>query len=253
MFHTSAYQSTITNANTLQQLTEIPDSILPASGSGLLSSTLAFLMALGLVGTSATRGQFQAPSLRDYGNVDLDPVNIGTAWESPPRLDDLSMKPIPLAMSEEWDAFGAQNNGAASEVSSMFVWSSDGKMDPFPAKKIVQIFWSASITLVANKWSIIQMTLAQPLYPGNYAIVGARALSAGALAFRFVPSGNPQSTPWRPGGVAVQTDDALDPPKQRKGGWGKWLDFTNVSVPQIEMFSTSADTSERGIIDIIPY
>src|ERR1700722_7026029 len=55
MFHTSAFSSTITNAGTLQQLTEIPDSILPASGAGLLSSRLAFLMALAAAVTSRLR------------------------------------------------------------------------------------------------------------------------------------------------------------------------------------------------------
>jgi len=253
MFHTSAFSSTITNANTLQQLTEIPDSILPASGSGLLSSRLNYLMALALAGTSLTRGQFQAPSLRDYGNIDVLPINIGTVFESPPRVDDFSRKMVPLAMSEEWDMFAAQNNGAASEIESGFVWSSDGNIDPFPAKKIVQIRFSASITLIANKWSLIQATLAQPLTAGQYALVGARCLSAGALAFRFVPSGSPSSANWRPGGIAVQTEDQLDYHLQRKGGWGKWLDFTNTTIPQIEIFSLSADTSAEGIIDIVPY
>ena len=117
----------------------------------------------------------------------------------------------------------------------------------------MQIFWSASVTLTVTAWSLIQMTLAQPLYPGQYAIVGARMKSAGGLAFRFVPAGNPRGQAWRPGGVAVQADDQLDWPRQRRGGWGKWLDFTNTTVPQIEVFSQSADTSEAGIIDIVPY
>jgi hypothetical protein len=253
MFHTSAFSSTITNAGTLQQLTEIPDSILPASGAGLLSSKLAYLMALGFVGTSLTRGQFQAPSLRDYGNLDVLPINIGTAFESPPRIDDFSRKMVPLAQSEEWDAFAAQNNGAASEIESGFLWSSDGNIDPFPAKKIVQIRWTAAITLVANKWSAIQVTLAQPLTAGQYALVGARCLSAGALAFRFVPSGSSSGNVYRPGGIAVQTEDQLDHPNQRKGGWGKWLDFTNTTIPFIEIFSLSTDTTEDGIIDVVPY
>src|ERR1700722_19983518 len=163
MFHTSAFSSTITNAGTLQQLTEIPDSILPASGAGLLSSRLAFLMALAAAGTPLTRAQFQAPSLRDYGNLDLLPINIGTAFESPPRVDDFSRKMIPLAMSEEWDAFAAQNNGSTSEIESMFLWSSDGNLDPFPPKKIVQVRFTASVTLSANKWSQVQPVLSQPL------------------------------------------------------------------------------------------
>jgi hypothetical protein len=253
MHHTSAFFSSIANDGVLHQLSEVPDSILPASGNGLLSSALAYLLGIGYVGTSLVRGQFQAPSLRDYGNLDTDPINIGTAWESPPRFDDFSMKMIPLAQSEEWDAYASQDNGADAEIEYAFLFSSSGVLDPYPAKKIVQIYWNASVTLVAKTWSLIQMTLAQPLYPGQYAVVGARCKSAGALAFRFVPAGNPTGSPYRPGGVAVQADDQLDWPRQRRGGWGKWLDFTNVTVPQIEVFSVTADTSEAGIIDIVPY
>lgn len=253
MFHTSAFFASIANDGNLHQLTEVADSILPASGAGLLSSSLAYLMGIGFVGLTAVRGQMQAPSLREFGSLDVEPVNIGTLWESPPRFDDLSRKMIPLAQSEEWDLLAAQNDAMVSRNEYGFLWSSDGNIDPFPPKKIVQLFWNASIGLVANKWSILQITLTQPLYPGRYAIVGARMKSAGALAFRFVPSGNPTGQAWRPGGIAVQGDDQLDHPMQRKGGWGKWLDFTNTTVPQIEAFSISADSSEAGVIDIVPY
>src|SRR5580704_1008420 len=142
MFHTSAFSSSIANDGALHQLTEIPDSILPASGSGLLSNALAYIMAVAYVGTSLVRGQFQAPSLRDYGNLDTSGINIGTAFESPPRLDDFSLKMIPAAVSEEWDSFAAQDNGSASEEEVAFVWSSDNNIIPLGPKKIVQIHWT---------------------------------------------------------------------------------------------------------------
>jgi len=252
MMHLSAFTSLIANDGDLHQLASVPDAILPESGEGLLSSTLAYVMAIGFVGTSFVRGQMVAPSLRDYGNLDVEPGNVGTAWDSPPRLTDFTGKPIPLATTEEWDLFAAQDNGADSENEYGFLWSSDGKIDPLGPKKIVQVHWSASITLVSGSWSLIQMTLAQPLYPGTYQMVGARCLSAGCLAFRFVPTGNPQGQAWRPGGVGVQTSDQMDWPRQRHGGWGQWLQFTNTTVPQVEIFSISDDTSEEGIIDVIP-
>jgi len=252
MHHTSAYQSTIANDGLLHQLQSIPDSILPTSGMGLLSNALAYIMAVFYVGANQTRGQFQAPSLRDYGNLDTQPINIGTVVENPPRLDDFSMKMIPAAVSEEWDMFAAQNNAMANEIETGFLFSSDGNIAPVPPKKIVQIHWSASITLVKNTWSMIQMTMAQPLAAGTYALVGARCLSAGCLAFRFVPTGGVSATTNRPGGVGVQAEDQLDWPRQRRGGWGTWLQFTNVTLPSIEVFSLSNDTSEEGDIDIVP-
>ena len=252
MFHTSAFSASIANDGDLHQLTEIPDSILPASGSGLLSSNLAYIMAVAYVGASLVRGQFQAPSLRDYGNLDTQPINIGTAFESPPRLDDFSMKMIPAAQSEEWDMFAAQDDAMDSEIETGFLWSSDGNIVPVPPKKIVQIHWNASITLAKGGWSLIQMTMAQPLAAGTYALVGARCVSAGLLAFRFVPTGSQTATVARPGGIGVQAEDQLDWPRQRRGGWGTWLTFTNTTPPQVELFSLSDDTSEEGEIDIVP-
>jgi hypothetical protein len=252
MFHTSAFSGSIANDGDLHQLTEIPDSILPASGLGLLSNNLAHIMAVAYVGADLVRGQFQAPSLRDYGNLDTNPINIGTAFESPPRLDDFSLKMIPAAVSEEWDAFAAQDNAMDAEIETAFLWSSDGNITPVPPRKVVQIHWDASVTLVAAKWSLIQMQFSQPLAAGSYALIGARCKSATALAFRFVPSGSPQAQNARPGGIAVQTEDQLDWPRQRRGGWGTWLTFTNTTAPQIEVFALAADTSEEGDVDIVP-
>ena len=84
-------------------------------------------MAVAYVGADLVRGQFQAPSLRDYGNLDTQPINIGTAFESPPRFDDFSMKMIPAAVSEEWDMFAAQDNAMDAEIESGFLLSSNGK------------------------------------------------------------------------------------------------------------------------------
>lgn len=252
MFHTSAFSASIANDGALHQLTGIQDSILPESGLGLLSNVLAYIMAVAYVGTNLIRGQFQAPSLRDYGNLDTSPVNIGTAFESPPRLDDFSMKPIPAAVSEEWDMFAAQDNAMDDEIESGFLWSTDNNPAPVPPKKIVQIHWTAAITLTAGAWSLIQMQFAQPLAAGTYALIGARCLSAGLLAFRFVPTGTAQGQVARPGGIGVQAEDQLDWPRQRRGGWGSWLQFTNTTAPQIECFSLSDDTSEEGDIDIVP-
>jgi len=64
---------------------------------------------------------------------------------------------------------------------------------------------------------------------------------------------------WRPGGIATQGYDALDPPGQRgisgwtRGfdGWGVWLTFFQNVPPQVEFFATSADTSEEGWFDLV--
>jgi hypothetical protein len=96
----------------------------------------------------------------------------------------------------------------------------------------------------------------QPLPAGYYALVGARAFSATALFFRMLPAMGPL---WRPGGIAVQTYDQLDPPNQRFIAdwassslfWGVWLYFYQNVPPQVEVFATGADTAEEGWFDLI--
>jgi hypothetical protein len=64
---------------------------------------------------------------------------------------------------------------------------------------------------------------------------------------------------WRPGGVAVQAYDQLDPVNQRfipnmsdeSLGWGVWLSFYQNVPPQVEFFSTAADTTEEGWFDLL--
>jgi hypothetical protein len=96
----------------------------------------------------------------------------------------------------------------------------------------------------------------QALPAGYYALIGARAFSASALFFRMFPAMAPL---WRPGGVAVQAYDQLDPVNQRfipnmsdmSQGWGVWLSFYQNVPPQCEFFATAADTAEEGWFDLL--
>jgi hypothetical protein len=116
--------------------------------------------------------------------------------------------------------------------------------------------WTAAATLTAGAWTRIQPTFDQALPAGYYALLGARVFSASALFFRLYPSMGPI---WRPGGVAVQSYDQLDPANQRflpmsvgtSLGWGVWLSFFQNVPPAVEVFATAADTSEEGFFDLI--
>jgi hypothetical protein len=115
---------------------------------------------------------------------------------------------------------------------------------------------TSATTLTAAKFTPCIPTLDFALPAGRYALIGCRAFSATARAFRILPSMNQI---WRPGGVAVQAYDQLDPPQQRgwnwlgqaDSGWGTWLEFQQNVLFQVEMYATSADSAEEFDFDLV--
>lgn len=272
MFHSELFTSSIaTGANTFAQLTySSADSVLTAINNGVqVSQNLPFLMWVGGVGSHLVHVRAQANSMLPFPYPTLTPNNRGGAFESPPRTWDWSQTPIPLKATEEFDIFATQNSGG-SETEYVLVSFCDAPPAPLPVPilpaslsvnpttpgRLFAAHWTASTTLTAGAWTKVQPTFDQTLPPGYYALIGARAYSATALFFRMYPA---QSPLWRPGGVATQAYDAIDPANQRyitetasmNVGWGVWLYFYQNVPPAVEFFATSADTAEEGWFDMV--
>lgn len=273
MFHSEAFSSSIASgANTFAQITYISaGAVLPPAVNGMqVSPDVVNLMAVAGVGAHMVHLRPQAASMAPFPYPTLDPNNRGTAFESPARLHDFSQTPWPLRPTEEFDMFGTQNAGSG-ETQYVLASFSNGKPQPYPVQplppgvatqpntpgKVTVAHWTASTTLTAGAWSQVTPSFDQPLPAGYYAILGARALSATALFFRIKPSMG--TNPYRPGGVAVQAYDQLDPPNQRfipsfsnqSLGWGVWFQFYQNVPPFVDFFATSADPAEEGWFDLM--
>jgi hypothetical protein len=273
MFHLELFSSSIatSGANTFQQLTYFStDNVLPKLNNGMqVSPSLSYLQAVMGVGAHLVHVRGQAPSMLPFPYPALSPNNRGAAFESPPRIWDFSMAPLPLRPTEELDLFCTQNSGGA-ETQYVAVQVSDGTLSPIPVAinppglganpvmpgRFFSVHWTATVTLTAGGWTQVQPTFDQALPAGLYCLIGARVMSATALFFRMFPAMQPL---WRPGGVAVQTYDQLDPVNQRgfqqgfptRMGWGAWLNFYQNVPPQTEILATAADTAEEGWYDLV--
>ena len=258
MFHVELFSSSIASgANTFAQLTYVStDAILPKLVSGVqVAPELKSIMFVAGVSANLVHVRMQAPSMLPWPYPALSPNNRGTAFESPPRIHDLRDRNLVLKETEEFDIFGTQNAGAA-QTPYVLVGFSNGQYPPAPAGRYFSVHWTATTTLSAAAWTQVIPSFDQGLPAGLYAMIGARAFSATALFFRMFPAMTPL---WRPGGVAVQAYDAIDPPGQRgyaafasqESHWGVWLQFFQNVPPQVEFFATSADTAEEGWFDLV--
>jgi hypothetical protein len=272
MFHLETFSSSLSTgtANAFQQLTFVSaDAVLQKLVNGMqVSQALPKLMAVMGVGSHLVHVRAQAPSMLPTPYVTLSPNNRGGAFASPPRIWDFSGTPIPLRLTEEFDIFATQNSGGA-EVEYVSCLFTDGFRTPPPPVRTAPsingdgsfftLHGTATTTLTAGAWTNIPasgFTFDQPLPAGLYSLVGMRVFSATGLFFRMFPQVAPL---WRPGGIAVQAYDQMDPFNQRflpeygpvGFGWGEWLRFYSNTPPGIEVFATSADTAEEVFMDII--
>ena len=268
-FHMELFRSSLASGvtNVLQQVNFVFTGVLAASGNAMqVSNSLTKLHSLAGFGATLENISPQAPSMLPLAYPNLASNNVGSAMNTPMAVWDFSRNPKPLRPTEPFSIFASQTS-AGAETETVFVQFTDGLVTPAPALAVgpalngngmlTTVHATAATTLTANAFTAVTPTLDSPGLPaGYYALVGARVMSAHAIAFRMAPQNEPL---WRPGGWAVQAPTDLDFPGQRYinnltgaiSHWGVWLNFYQNTVPGVLIFSTAADTVENMWFDVI--
>jgi hypothetical protein len=244
-FHTIAYSESQDSA-VLVNIAALADTSGTVSGDDyLVPEGFGNILGVYFLGANFTRGQLDSPSLRTIGLLDVEPADNVDEPANPTAWMDLFRSPIPVQEGEVLRALAAEDAAGAARTSAI-IWLGDGPIEPV-AGDIRTFRATGTTTLVANVWGAVPITLDQSLRVGTYQLVGARCIAAGARAFRFIAQG----IGYRPGGIAFDADSDLDVERFRRGGAGVWFEFTQRSIPQVEVFSASADTAETVFLDVI--
>lgn len=245
-FHLCAYVENQDTGGVLTPVAALADPSMTVSGDNIQIPDYApYLAGVYALGTTITRAQLQAPSLRRTINYEVYPVNVGIEPLSPPVKPIMLRNPIPLDPGEQMQAYLSEGV-AGAEYGVVLVWLSDGEITPAEGE-IYTVRVTNATTLTAYTWTNVALTFDQVLPVGRYAIVGASFSSAGMLAFRFLFQGQTA----RPGGLGSDAVSDIPADGQRFGGWGIWGEFHSTTPPTVDVLSISADTSTTGVIDLI--
>lgn len=245
-FHLVSYFSSITNSSSLQQVTCYSEQPTPTRDNNYLVGSYRNLFGIAGFGTTLTRVQMQAPSLRSTFQKEIKPfANAAAGAGALTPLAFFRDTPLQLDLGEELAAYATQGS-AGNETEAIFAFVADAAIQPVRSK-ILTVRITGTTTLAANKWTQFNFTFDQSPPPGRYQIVGGRMKSAGAVAWRVVFVDLPQ----RPGHQACQSDLANDPPYSRNGDLGSWGEFNTYTPPAVDIWSVSADTSETGELDLV--
>lgn len=204
------------------------------------------------LGANVTRAQIFSPSLEvRRENVELVPRRRGAAAFSLgfPEIW-IPGRPIPMIPTEEISARVAEDAAGASTVYSIIALGPP-QLPQMPNGEIRHVRATGTTTLTANAWTTCALTLDSALEPGEYALVGWKAISAGAIAARAIITGQV----WRPGLPALAGTEAAavdhNPTLLDDLMFMNFGIFTHVNIPQFQFLSASADTAETLILYII--
>lgn len=227
-------------------LAAIPDPSMRIEGNNIIvpAQVNALVMAWAN-GVNLDRAQLQSPSLRRILNYEISPIAISASNPSPFPYIDKRTTPIILDPDEALSCVAAES-GAGATRQNVFTCLAPGAMQPVVGD-IRSVRVTAAVTLSTFSWTNGSLTFDQSLPAGRYQLVGGRFRSAGLLAWRAVFVGGM----WRPGAPGFTTDALVDPLEFRLGNMGVWGEFDHNLPPTIDFFSTSADTSEVGVLDLI--
>jgi hypothetical protein len=229
---------------TLTDVAFLADQHVSYEGDKLHCPSLNQLLGLTALGTTITQARLISPSLKTPCYIDIAPLHVASEPVSPAHILDIFESPIPLIESENVGAQVAEGASGA-EYEHVLAWLGNG-----PVTKAVMPYRTVratgSTTLSAYAWTPVTITLAQDLAPGNYNILGLKAISTGAIAARFVIP----NYQWRPGVLACDTIGDIDVQRFRFGNAGIMGVFNVPQLPQIEMLSVSGDTSETFYVDL---
>lgn len=244
--HMAAWFEAIDQA-ALGRLNVVQDDVLTPSGPDrfLVPGRYKHLHWAFATGLNLTGARIVTPSLEvAKSDLDIQPFSEGgdllnilapSIW-IPPRF-------IELEESENIEVQTSEDGAGATSMQA-FVVLGTPENPPMPAGKIRSIRLTGTTTLTADQWTSVTLTPESTLEAGTYMMVHFAVHGVSALAARWLPQGGG----FRPGMLAW---NGASPNHFKWGsplwntlGWFSMLEFTHITLPQIQIFATAADTAQ---------
>jgi len=241
-----AFSESIDAGGALTNVAGVTDDTHRVSGDFIYVGSLNNIIGVvAFTGSTGSRAQLQAPSLRRNVLLDISPVVQGLAGADQDQIHLFPASPLPLATNEGLEALSLADPAAAEQV-SVVVFLYDGAIAPVSGE-IYTVRATASITASTGDWVSGNLTFGQTLPVGRYQLVGARVEGANLVAARFIFVGEVQ----RAGVIPVADAADREHPLFRKGGLGVWGEFDSTTPPSLEILASGSNTSQVVYLDLI--
>lgn len=239
MHHLMAFYASLAQNAAYAQLLAVADGGMTrnAANQYIMPSNMQ-LIGAHTQGVTTSASQIQAPSLRQVAYPEISPL-VQAAIAAPPTLPawiGYGPNGPRFMMNEAVGVYASENNtGASPTVAGL--WITDN-IQPAPPGQQITLVATATVTDVAQQWTLSTLTFVTNLAAGNYVVTGMGVTGAGANYARLL---FPGATNYRPG---VLVDAAVGNKQWRDqfrfGRFGVFGTFAFNSPPQLETFGNAA-------------
>lgn len=232
------YSETVNAGDTDNDITAVSDPQLTQQNSHHLPNKDTLLLGAYVLETSVTRVRIETPKLRELYNPYIRPLERAAAPPNRANFASFEGYELNLRGGEEIVVKASNNLGAATEQCTVVLWIGDRPSSVGNAP-IYTMRTTYSITGVANGFASGNLTFDQTLPSGSYDIVGMSVFGTNMVAGRLILPGYSH----RPGVIGGADAGKFMGDHFRMGNMGVFGTFTNVALPQLEIFTSAAGAS----------
>lgn len=191
-----------------------------------------------------TRAKFTSPKLDNLGGYELYPIGNTAPLGFGYAPNFLHKGPINIERDEGMGCDIVAGAGTANQAYGLMMFS-DGPLQEVNGE-INQVRATSTITGVADGWTEGELTFVDPLPSGTFHLVGCQTIDANAVASRINFSG----ASLYPGLPAISTLNSSQFIWYTRGMGGIWGEFTNRTIPYIQVLGAATGT-QTHFIDLI--
>lgn len=234
---------------TNSDLSLVTEQVIPTSAAGrALMPWNAKIRAAKGDGVGINRARLVSPSLRRLPFPQIRPLQITIAPTFPLSIALFPRENCPAVQINEEVNVQASNTDAGAQAMNAAVWF-EPMFEAAPPGPMWTIRATAAIVAAASTWTTGVLTLEDQLPQGRYAVVGMDVWGTNLLYARLIWAVGNNLRPGVPCGILVNNPN--DHP-WRYGREGKLGEFTNTTVPQLEIFTSGATATQEVFLDVVP-
>lgn len=247
MWHTLAYSGSIASAQTAHNLPAVIEQALPVGPSN--GYRLMEPMYLASAWSSPINGQsfyLTSPKFSSFSPFQVIPLGgIGALADG--LLVASWPYRAPSFRSQEEVVASVDTGGTAAAVETLIASLATSVDAPPPGEELELRFTLGGAT-VANTWTLMGQPVFSFVLPeGAYVLLSSELFGSSAVAHRWIFSGQF----YRPGFPSVASQAYHQWPGVRDYRMGVAGTFSNVTLPQIEVFDVAASAVSFGIMRVI--
>ena len=246
MYHTAAYSSSIALTSTKQPVLAVADNVfrIGASNGFVLQDDMMLIEAYA-GGVGLANPTLTSPKLNQFSPLRITPFLLTGAVSDGLNKALWPYRPFTFRNQEEVTA-QADNGNAAAQQETIVVSFATG-IDPIPPGEEIFALATSTTAAIAFTWTLLTYTLSQTLPEGVYALISSEHQSTTAIAHRYT-FWNQFYRPGYTSTTAFTNHQSLDVQSLQKGMAGQ---FSNVTLPNIEVFCGAADAAHNVILRMI--